>query len=112
VALTANAGAPALTIAPKSLKLGGVTVGNTSTAKSIALDDKTAVGITVDSTVSSDPGEFAASQSCVKTIGAVSSCAVSVTFKPAAKGNRSATLAITDDAAASPQKIKLSGIGK
>lgn len=62
-----------------------------------------------------DPGDFQASGSCVGTggaalsVGAGSSCAVTVTFVPTAAGSRSALLSVTDNAPNSPQQVSLTG---
>jgi hypothetical protein len=40
------------------------------------------------------------------------SCAITVTFKPAATGALTASVNIADNAAGSPQKIALTGTGK
>jgi hypothetical protein len=45
-------------------------------------------------------------------VAAAATCTINVTFTPAAIGNRSAAIAITDSAAGSPQGIALTGIGQ
>src|SRR5260370_14022597 len=51
------------------------------------------------------------SNGCVSSVGALSSCRISVTFKPTATGTRTGTMVITDSAPGSPRAINLSGTG-
>jgi hypothetical protein len=57
-----------------------------------------------------DPQDFAETNTCGTSVAAGAHCSISVTFKPTAAGSRSATVAITDNAAGSPQSIILDGI--
>ncbi len=59
-------------------------------------------------------GDFAQTNACPlgpATLAAGASCAISVTFTPAASGSRTATLAVADDAAGSPHTVALTGTG-
>jgi hypothetical protein len=57
-------------------------------------------------------GDFAIqSNTCGSSLGAGQSCAVGVTFTPAAKGARSASLQFNDNAPGSPQSVGLMGTG-
>jgi hypothetical protein len=59
-----------------------------------------------------DPTSFTiASNTCVGAIGEGKTCKIGVDFKPAASGELSATLSITDTASGSPQKVALQGKG-
>ena len=55
--------------------------------------------------------EFSQTNNCGTTVGTGGSCSISVTFTPAAPGSRSATVSVTDNAAASPQVATLTGSG-
>jgi hypothetical protein len=55
--------------------------------------------------------DFTLSKTCGSTLASKASCTVSVAFKPVSAGTKSATLAITDNATGSPQKVALSGTG-
>ena len=48
---------------------------------------------------------------CGGSLAAGKSCSISVTFTPTVGGSRSGTLAVTDNAAGSPQTAALSGTG-
>jgi hypothetical protein len=63
-----------------------------------------------------NPGDYSFTAKCgptfPATLGSNKNCTVSVTFKPTAKGARTANLQFTDNAAASPQTVNLTGTGK
>ncbi len=56
-------------------------------------------------------GDFFQTHTCGSSLAAGARCSISVTFKPTASGTRTAALSVTDNAAGSPQKAALSGIG-
>ena len=58
-----------------------------------------------------NPGDFAQSNTCGTSVAAGASCSITVTFDPAASGNRSASVSFTDNAGGSPQSLSLSGTG-
>lgn len=56
-------------------------------------------------------GDFARSTSCGVSLAQSASCTISVTFTPTTVSARSGSLAITSDAASSPNTVSLSGTG-
>jgi hypothetical protein len=58
-----------------------------------------------------DLHDFTATSKCGSSLAAGSSCTIGVTFKPAAKGARTAKLTIKDNAQNSSQSVSLSGTG-
>ena len=56
-------------------------------------------------------GDFAETNACGGSLAAGASCAIQVTFTPAAAGTRTGALVIADNAAGSPQSVPLTGIG-
>jgi hypothetical protein len=56
-------------------------------------------------------GDFSMNNGCVGSVGALSSCKISVTFKPTATGVRTGTIVITDSDSGSPRTINLTGTG-
>jgi hypothetical protein len=65
-------------------------------------------GISITGT---DPGDFTESNTCGKSVAAGASCFIKVTFRPLAKGVRTAEVSISDDGEGSPQKVSLTGTG-
>jgi FG-GAP-like repeat/Abnormal spindle-like microcephaly-assoc'd, ASPM-SPD-2-Hydin len=59
----------------------------------------------------SDPGDFSQTNNCGSGVPAGGSCTIKVTFTPQAKGERSASLQISDDGGGSPQEVPLTGNG-
>ena len=56
-------------------------------------------------------GDFAQTNTCVGTVAAGASCPISVTFTPTTTGQRTGSLAITDNAQGSPHVVAISGKG-
>jgi hypothetical protein len=102
---------PAQTVllSSSSLNFGNQAVGTTSTAHSISLTNNQAVPLAVSSIVAT--GDFAATNNCGSSVVAGGNCKISVTFTPAKVGKLTGSLTIADNAASSPQIVKLSGTG-
>jgi hypothetical protein len=92
---------------PTSLNFGAVPVGQTSATETVTLSGGAFnfSGFTVSG---SNAADFAiANNTCSSPLSG--SCAVDLTFKPAAGGTKTATLQIADDQLCSPQPISLVG---
>ncbi|MBZ5560734.1 MAG: choice-of-anchor D domain-containing protein [Acidobacteriia bacterium] len=110
VNLSGTGSAP-VTFSSSSLNFGYVTVGTTSSIKSVTLTNRGNVPLSFASIVAS--ASFAiASSTCGASIAAGASCSVGVTFSPTATGAVTGALTFTDDAATSPQTVGLTGTGK
>src|SRR5207249_3349017 len=79
-----------------------VTLSNTGSA---------ALSITSIAITGTNSGDFRQTNNCGSSLAAGSSCAINVTFTPAATGTRSATLTVTDNASNSPQTVSLTETG-
>jgi Abnormal spindle-like microcephaly-assoc'd, ASPM-SPD-2-Hydin len=103
-----------VSVSPTSLSFGTVTVGTTSAAQSVTVSNKGSVSFSFTgfSILGTGAGDFLiASNTCASTLAAGASCVVKIEFKPIATGAHSATLNISDDGGASPQKVSLAGSG-
>jgi hypothetical protein len=100
-------------LAPTKLNFGTQPVGTKSLPKRIAVTNKgdVAVNISKISITGADAGDFAETNNCGKQLPSGASCFVRATFKPLAKGKRTADVSINDDGGGSPQKAALSGTG-
>ncbi len=103
--------APAVNLSPSNLTFVSTAVNVTAVAQKITVTNSgTATlkmtGIAISGTNASD---FKESDSCGSTLAANASCSLSVSFKPAAAGSRTATVTLTDDAPDSPQTAALTG---
>jgi len=85
-------------------------VGNSSSAQTITLTNTGNVSLTVSSVTAS--GDFSQANNCGAAVSAGNSCAITVTFKPTAAGNRTGTVSVADNGPNSPQTVKLSGAGQ
>jgi hypothetical protein len=110
---TAVTSGPIATLWPTSLIFSTQAIGTMSAAKTVTLKNTGTASLTISSIAitGTNAGDFAQTHSCASSLAAGASCSISITFKPTASGIRTAALSISDDAAGSPQKVTLSGIG-
>jgi len=103
-------GTAPITLSPTSLNFGQLPLGETSQPKAVTLTNNQNVALNFTSVLTS--GDFAvASNTCVKSIAAGTSCTVNVTFTPTEAGARTGQLTFTDTAFNSPQVVSLAGTG-
>jgi hypothetical protein len=100
----------AVTLLPKNLNFGDVTVGQTSSPQSVTLMNSGSNPLHVASIVPS--GDYAQTNDCGTSVPAQSSCTINVTFTPTQTGVRTGAIVISDsDLGTSPQTIPLTGTG-
>lgn len=102
-----------VTLFPVKLNFGSQQVGAASLAQEIKLTNGGAAALTITAIKISgaNAGDFAETNTCGSSVAGGASCAISVTFTPAATGPRSAAISITDNGGGSPQKVSLAGTG-
>jgi Abnormal spindle-like microcephaly-assoc'd, ASPM-SPD-2-Hydin/Beta-propeller repeat len=110
---TAAAAAPGITLFPTTLTFPSQTVGATSQAQTVTLTSSgtAALSITSITIAGTDPGDYSETNTCGSTVAAGANCTISVIFKPAASGTRTASVSIADNASGSPHTVPLSGTG-
>ncbi|MCC6197434.1 MAG: choice-of-anchor D domain-containing protein, partial [Burkholderiales bacterium] len=87
------AATPALSANPASLAFGGVTVGGSSTPMSLTISNTGGAAAASLSLANSNAARFAVSgNTCGSSLAAGASCALTVTYTPAAAGNDSGQL--------------------
>lgn len=117
VSLTGTgAGVPTAGISPTVVAFTDTNVGVSASAQSVTLSNTGTGSLTIASIAinGANPGDFSETSTCGSTVAAGGNCTISVTFKPTAPGNRSATLTVTDNSnntANSTQTVSLSGTG-
>ncbi|HVT97805.1 MAG TPA: choice-of-anchor D domain-containing protein [Acidobacteriaceae bacterium] len=114
VPLTATVINPAAQFSASSLNFGTVKTKSSSTAKSVIVTSVggTALSISKVSITGANPGDFSQTSTCTSAnLNPKASCSIVVTFKPTAKGTRTANLVVTDNARKSTQSISLLGKG-
>jgi hypothetical protein len=102
-----------VSLSPNSLYFGKVSVHTTSSPKTVVLTNvgSTQLNFTGISITGSNATDYSQTNTCSTSIAAGGNCAITVTFTPTAQGRRTATVNISDDGGASPQKIVLAGYG-
>jgi len=104
----------AASLSPATVPFAPQTVGTTSSAQTITLTNKGAVTMNLwqIAILGTNAGDFSKSATtCGSTLAAGANCTVSITFKPAATGARSASVLFSDDGGGSPQAVTLTGTG-
>ena len=106
--------APAVTVSPTTYGFATAIVGTTSGTKGVVtLKNAGTAAVTIGSVklTGTDASSFAASTTCPvgSTLAAGASCAVTLSFKPAAVGALLATLSVVDGAGT--QTVEVSGTG-
>jgi hypothetical protein len=101
--------APAVTLVPDNLTFADRPVGTTSAAQTVTLTNSGSAPLLISSIGTT--GDFTKSDHCGASVAAGGSCTIDITFTPTAVGNRYGTLAVTDNAANSPQTVLLAGNG-
>ena len=103
-------GVAPVTLSASSIGFNAVTVGTTSSSRSVTLTNNQNVALTFTSIATAAPFAIS-SNSCGTSIAAGARCSVSVTFHPTATGAVTGALTFTDSAPNSPQTVTLTGTG-
>jgi len=118
VALTGTgAGVPLVSLSPTSLTFASTNVGSPSAAQIVTLKNTGTAALTLSGVSFAGAGaaSFAQTNTCGSSLAVSASCAISVTFKPAAGGAIAASLNVAGNATATasnlPQSVSLTGTG-
>jgi chitodextrinase len=104
---------PIVSLSAASIDFGSQAVATTSSPRPITLTNSGTASLTVSSVAvtGANAADFAQTNNCVGTLAAGASCTINVTFTPSVASARSATIAISDNAAGSPHTVTLAGTG-
>ena len=104
--------APIASLAPASLSFSAIS-GTSSASQTATLSNTGNAALTIGGITigGANPGDFSETNNCGTSLAAGTSCSISVTFSPASVANFTATLAVADNAAGTPQTATLSGTG-
>jgi Abnormal spindle-like microcephaly-assoc'd, ASPM-SPD-2-Hydin len=91
-------GIPDLTGSPTSLNFGNVDIGGASTPQLVTFTNTATAAVPVPQILTA--GDYAVTTTCGSTIAALSTCTISVTFRPTATGARNGTLTVNSSSAA------------
>jgi hypothetical protein len=113
VALSGTATAPSVSVTPSALTFPSQAIGTSSSPVSVTVNNTSSKAVLTVSAVAisgADASEFKQTNNCT-TVQPGANCTIKVVFTPAAAGNPTASLGITDNAEGSPQAVSLSGTG-
>jgi len=110
VALSGTGTGPVVSLSSSALTFSAQMVGNSSSAQTITLTNTGNLSLTISSVTAS--GDFSQINNCGAAVSAGTNCAITVTFKPTAGGNRTGTIIVSDNGPNSPQTVALSGTGQ
>jgi hypothetical protein len=104
---------PTYTVLPTSVPFGNQFVNERSAARLITVTNTANVALPITSITLSgtNPKQFSQTHTCGTSVAVGATCTISVVFKPAASGSRSATLNLNASGGAGPQTVALTGTG-
>jgi len=100
---------PVVNLSPTALNFGNQKVGTTSAAQTVKLTNRGQGVLTIASITAT--GSYSQTNNCGASLASNMSCTLTVKFTPSALGTHRGTLSIKDNAAGSPQKVTLAGVG-
>jgi uncharacterized repeat protein (TIGR01451 family) len=106
---TTTIAAPVVTTDPASLLFDGQIVGTGSDPQSVTITNDGSADLEIHAISTS--GDFAQTNDCTTPLAQGTSCTISVTFTPTARGVRSGTLVIGNNALGSAHTVALNGTG-
>src|SRR5439155_1632992 len=104
---------PNATLSPTNLTFSTQAIGTTSAAKNVTVKNTGTATLTITAIaiIGTNANSFSQTHTCGSSLAPGVSCSISIRFRPTASGTRTAALSVSDNAAGSPQKVTLSGIG-
>jgi hypothetical protein len=108
-----GASAPAVSLSPSSLTFTGEAVDNPSSPQVVTLKNTGSAALKISSIgiTGANAADFIVNTTCGSSVAAGGNCTIAILHTPAAIGARKAFLAISDNAASSPNTVALSGTG-
>ncbi len=107
-------GAASVSFNTTTLAFGTVPLGQTSAAQNVVVTNNgggAGLAISTVRTGGTDSNAFLSSSGCPLSLARRASCTISVVYSPSASTGQTASLALIDNAANSPQLVALSGNG-
>jgi hypothetical protein len=108
---TGTASGPAISLSPLTLTFGSQPQNTISAAQNLTLTNTGGATLTISSISigGTNSADFLQTNTCGNSVTAGAACNISVQFQPTARGARSASLLVADNATGSPQSVALSG---
>ena len=108
---------PGISIVPQLVDFGNQTVNVRSAVKTVVVTNEGTAPLNITQIIFAETdtvgtNDFAETDNCIGTVAASGgTCNINITFTPGAAAAKTGTFSITDDAAGSPQVIKVKGTG-
>ncbi|MGA2076792.1 MAG: choice-of-anchor tandem repeat GloVer-containing protein [Terriglobia bacterium] len=114
VSLSGTGIGPGASVSPASMSFGDQVIRTTSAAKKVTLTSTGTANLNISSftIAGTNAGDFAETNNCPASMAPAAKCTISLTYTPTVLGAETASLAVTDNAANSPQAVALSGTGE
>jgi 6-phosphogluconolactonase (cycloisomerase 2 family) len=110
---TGSAAVPAVTFSPATPSFPATNQGSSSAPQTLTAISSGNAPLQVSSVslTGPNPTEFSVTNNCTSPVAPSANCTISLVFSPTTPGQRTASLAISDNVPGSPQTIALSGTG-
>ena len=97
-----------MALSNSALNFAAEFVGATSKAQSVTLTNAGGGALSIGSIslTGANPGDFVETNNCGRSLAAGAQCGISVTFRPAGAGSRSAAIIVTTSATGSPFPLR------
>src|SRR5579871_6564656 len=114
-ATVANAtpAASSASLSPLNVTIASLPVGVTSAPQNVTLSNTGSGDLSISTIgfTGSNPADFNQTNNCGSSVASGGTCNITVTFKPAAAGARTADLTVNNDLAGNKYHAKISGVG-
>lgn len=109
---TGVAAVAGISFSPMTLAFGNqqIAVSSSPLSTTVTNSGSATLTITAVTITGTNASDFTRTTTCT-SVAPAGTCSITVTFKPAATGSRTANVSVTDNAAGSPQSIPLTGTG-
>ncbi|HEX8816620.1 MAG TPA: FG-GAP-like repeat-containing protein [Terriglobales bacterium] len=112
VPLSGFSSGPAVTFSPSGITFPGQYVGTSGLPQSVQILNSGNAVLNISSVATNPTADFGPVDSCGNSLAVGATCSIAVFFDPAASGQVTGTLTVTDNAVGSPQIVTLSGAGQ
>ncbi len=102
---------PVVQLSASILSFGNVIYGGTPASQGVTLTNTGTAPLTILSVIETGNTDFTVVSACGPSLAAGAHCNLGISFSPHAIGSRAGTVTLTSNAAGSPHKITMTGVG-
>jgi len=113
IVFTISPQVPLLSFSSSEVAFPTQAIGTSSVSRTVSAQNPGTASLTISgiSIVGTDAASFQQSNTCGATLAPGANCSISISFAPVTGGPQTARIAVTDNAAGSPQVLPVSGTG-